>query len=65
MEPGAQLIEWGGGLRWLTGEIDSLAIRSTAERLAWSGSWKLSPSALDALLLGLTPSVCRYCSGTY
>jgi glycolate oxidase FAD binding subunit len=28
-----QLIEWGGGLRWLTGEIDPLAIRSTAERL--------------------------------
>ena len=30
---GAQLVEWGGGLRWLTGEIDPLNIRSTAERL--------------------------------
>ena len=29
----AQLVEWGGGLRWLAGEIDPLTIRSTAERL--------------------------------
>ena len=28
-----QLVEWGGGLRWIAGDIDSLEIRSTAERL--------------------------------
>jgi glycolate oxidase FAD binding subunit len=28
-----QLIEWGGGLRWVSGELDPLAVRSTAERL--------------------------------
>lgn len=28
-----QLIEWGGGLRWVRGNLDALAIRSTAERL--------------------------------
>jgi glycolate oxidase FAD binding subunit len=28
----AQLIEWGGGVRWLAGDVDSLALRSTAER---------------------------------
>lgn len=27
-----QLIEWGGGVRWVNGELDPLAIRSTAER---------------------------------
>ena len=30
---GAQLIEWGGGLRWLSAELEPLSIRSTAERL--------------------------------
>ena len=29
----AQLIEWGGGVRWLNGEHDTLTLRSTAERL--------------------------------
>jgi glycolate oxidase FAD binding subunit len=29
----AQLVEWGGGLRWLSGELGALDIRSTAERL--------------------------------
>ena len=28
-----QLIEWGGGLRWVRGTLDPLLIRSTAERL--------------------------------
>ena len=28
----AQLIEWGGGLRWVCGDVDPLAVRSTAER---------------------------------
>jgi glycolate oxidase FAD binding subunit len=28
-----QLVEWGGGLRWIAGDIDTLEIRSTAERL--------------------------------
>ena len=28
-----QLVEWGGGLRWVSGELDVLSIRSTAERL--------------------------------
>jgi glycolate oxidase FAD binding subunit len=27
-----QLIEWGGGLRWLAGDVDPLMVRSTAER---------------------------------
>jgi glycolate oxidase FAD binding subunit len=31
--PHAQLIEWGGGLRWVSGELDALTIRSTTERL--------------------------------
>jgi len=31
--PHAQLVEWGGGLRWLSGEFEALDIRSTAERL--------------------------------
>jgi glycolate oxidase FAD binding subunit len=30
--PRAQLIEWGGGLRWATGEVDALQVRSSAER---------------------------------
>jgi glycolate oxidase FAD binding subunit len=29
---GAQLIEWGGGVRWVSGELDAFAMRSTAER---------------------------------
>jgi glycolate oxidase FAD binding subunit len=27
-----QLIEWGGGLRWASGELDALSVRSTVER---------------------------------
>jgi glycolate oxidase FAD binding subunit len=30
--PHPQLIEWGGGLRWLSGDVDPLTVRSTAER---------------------------------
>jgi glycolate oxidase FAD binding subunit len=30
--PYAPLVEWGGGLRWLSGEVDPLTVRSTAER---------------------------------
>lgn len=30
--PFAQLVEWGGGLRWMSGAADPLAVRSTAER---------------------------------
>ena len=30
---GAQLIEWGGGLRWAGGDLDVLTVRSTAERI--------------------------------
>ena len=26
------LVEWGGGLRWISGEADALAVRSSAER---------------------------------
>jgi glycolate oxidase FAD binding subunit len=29
---GAPLIEWGGGVRWIAGDVDALALRSTAER---------------------------------
>jgi glycolate oxidase FAD binding subunit len=32
VKPHAQLIEWGGGVRWVTGNPDPLALRSTAER---------------------------------
>jgi len=28
----ATLVEWGGGLRWVCGEVDALAVRSSAER---------------------------------
>ena len=28
-----QLVEWGGGVRWVSGDLDALDIRSTAERL--------------------------------
>ena len=31
--PHPQLVEWGGGLRWVSGELDPLTVRSTAERL--------------------------------
>ncbi len=27
-----QLVEWGGGLRWLCGDLDAFALRSSAER---------------------------------
>ena len=27
-----QLIEWGGGVRWVSGDVDALLVRSTAER---------------------------------
>jgi glycolate oxidase FAD binding subunit len=30
--PFAPLVEWGGGLRWVGGDVDPLAVRSTAER---------------------------------
>jgi len=30
---GAQLVEWGGGVRWTSGELDAFTLRSTAERL--------------------------------
>jgi glycolate oxidase FAD binding subunit len=30
--PFAQLVEWGGGLRWMSGDADPLAVRSTVER---------------------------------
>jgi len=29
----AQLVEWGGGVRWARGELDALTLRSSAERL--------------------------------
>ena len=29
----AQLVEWGGGVRWVSGDLDPISIRSTAERL--------------------------------
>jgi glycolate oxidase FAD binding subunit len=29
----APLVEWGGGLRWVSGDADTLAVRSTAERM--------------------------------
>ena len=28
----ATLVEWGGGLRWVCGEVDAFAVRSSAER---------------------------------
>jgi glycolate oxidase FAD binding subunit len=28
-----QLVEWGGGVRWVSGDVDPMNIRSTAERL--------------------------------
>jgi glycolate oxidase FAD binding subunit len=28
-----QLVEWGGGLRWVSGDLDVMTIRSTTERL--------------------------------
>jgi glycolate oxidase FAD binding subunit len=27
-----QLVEWGGGVRWIAGEVDALTLRSTVER---------------------------------
>ena len=30
---GAQIVEWGGGLRWAAGDLDPLTVRSTVERL--------------------------------
>ncbi len=30
--PHAQLIEWGGGVRWIAGDVDALTLRSTVER---------------------------------
>ena len=30
--PHAQLIEWGGGLRWVSGPLEPLSVRSTVER---------------------------------
>jgi glycolate oxidase FAD binding subunit len=33
MQDQAQLIEWGGGLRWIAGEVDPLTLRSTVERV--------------------------------
>ncbi len=30
--PFAPLVEWGGGLRWMSGDTDPLIVRSTAER---------------------------------
>jgi glycolate oxidase FAD binding subunit len=31
--PAAQLIEWGGGLRWVMGDLDAFGIRSTVEKV--------------------------------
>ena len=31
--PGAQIVEWGGGVRWANGELDVLTLRSAAERV--------------------------------
>jgi glycolate oxidase FAD binding subunit len=33
MQDHAQLIEWGGGLRWIAGDVDPLTLRSTVERV--------------------------------
>ena len=32
LDLGPQLVEWGGGLRWVSGELDALSVRSTVER---------------------------------
>jgi glycolate oxidase FAD binding subunit len=32
MLPFTQLVEWGGGLRWMSGNAEPLAVRSTADR---------------------------------
>ena len=31
--PEPQLIEWGGGVRWVSGEVDAFLLRSTCQRL--------------------------------
>ena len=31
--PHPQLVEWGGGLRWVSGELDALDVRSTIDRV--------------------------------
>ena len=31
--PHPQLVEWGGGLRWVSGELEPLGVRSTVDRL--------------------------------
>ena len=31
--PQPQLVEWGGGVRWVAGDLDALDVRSTVERL--------------------------------
>jgi glycolate oxidase FAD binding subunit len=33
-----QLIEWGGGLRWIRGDIEAFAVRSSAERAGGHGT---------------------------
>jgi glycolate oxidase FAD binding subunit len=30
--PFAPLVEWGGGLRWVSGDVEPLHVRSTTER---------------------------------
>jgi len=56
---GAQLIEWGGGLRWTTGPVDVLELRSTVERLGGHATLFRGGKASDAIFHPLRPAIAK------
>jgi glycolate oxidase FAD binding subunit len=57
--PNAQLIEWGGGLRWIAGPVNTLDLRSTVERLGGHATIFRGGNGADRIFHPLRPSLAK------
>jgi glycolate oxidase FAD binding subunit len=57
--PKAQLIEWGGGLRWAQGPFDALDLRSSVERLGGHATIFRGGNGADGIFHPLRPALAK------
>jgi glycolate oxidase FAD binding subunit len=57
--PNAQLIEWGGGLRWTPGPVNVLDLRSSVERLGGHATIFRGGNAADGIFHPLPPALAK------
>jgi glycolate oxidase FAD binding subunit len=55
----AQLVEWGGGVRWIRGMADALEIRSTAERAGGHATLFRGGDKADSVFHPLQPAIMK------